>query len=161
MRVTETDNSAPTSRKQNMLSERIQKFEKFQSPNGDVMPIIFEMMEPEKAAKTINLGIAESTLMQDVLTERYESKFKLNQHDFGYQVPWGRQDLREALACNLFNEHFNPVKPITADEMILGLGLFSCLDALSFATTNPGDGILIQAPYYRGFSNVLLHYLTS
>ncbi|KAF8624618.1 hypothetical protein AX15_005773 [Amanita polypyramis BW_CC] len=58
--------------------------------------------------------------------------------------------LRNALA-DLFNTHFNPYKPILSDQIIVGAGLSAIASHLVGVLANPGDGVLLAAPYYYGF----------
>lgn len=80
-----------------------------------------------------------------------------------YGTLHGSEQLRNALA-KFFNTHFKPADRIRADQITAHAGCGSTLNNITQVVTNPGDGILIPAPYYGGFdfdlTLVCLHCIT-
>lgn len=62
----------------------------------------------------------------------------------------GTRRLYGALA-GFFNSYFNPVKPVTIEQIITGSGASPVINNFFRAVANKGDGVLIVAPYYVGF----------
>ena len=67
--------------------------------------------------------------------------------------------LRDACAWYV-NKHFgidkqqHPELEVKPEHIIMGTGLITILNVVSRAICNPGDGILIAAPYYSGFDYI-------
>lgn len=60
------------------------------------------------------------------------------------------------LSCVLSHAHssrsyLHPHYPLEASHIAAGSGVYSTLNHLLHALINPGEGILISAPYYLGF----------
>ncbi|KAL8955724.1 MAG: hypothetical protein Q9183_006541, partial [Haloplaca sp. 2 TL-2023] len=66
--------------------------------------------------------------------------------------PFGSRALRSALS-NFFNDYFHPVSKVAPEHLITVSGVTSCIDLISWATANEGDGILIGRPLYTAFKN--------
>ncbi|KAG0098009.1 hypothetical protein BGZ93_001391 [Podila epicladia] len=95
----------------------------------------------------INLGVAENQLMTKELTEIL----------FGYgESPSGSKKLREHFANNIFNRYFNPVEPVSFDQMVLSAGCSATVDNFTFCVCDPGEGILITTPFYGGFNTDIM-----
>lgn len=47
--------------------------------------------------------------------------------------------------------YFKPHYPLDGTQIAAGSGVYSTLNHLLHALINPGEGILISAPYYLGF----------
>lgn len=61
-----------------------------------------------------------------------------------------------ALSCVMSHAHcprsyLHPHHPLEASHIAAGSGVYSTLNHLLHALINPGEGILISAPYYLGF----------
>lgn len=68
---------------------------------------------------------------------------------FGYsESPSGSKKLREHFANNIFNRYFNPVEPVSFDQMVLSAGCSATVDNFTFCVCDPGDGIIITTPFY-------------
>lgn len=66
----------------------------------------------------------------------------------------GDPDLLDALAA-FFNSHFNPSSPVLSSHLVVAPGAGACLDAIMFNICDPGDAVLVPAPYWNGFDFVL------
>ena len=59
----------------------------------------------------------------------------------------GHADCVDALT-SFFNAYFHPTCPVLPEHVITSTGAASCVDALLYNICDPGDGILIPAPYW-------------
>jgi aspartate/methionine/tyrosine aminotransferase len=99
----------------------------------------------------LNIAVAENTLMHEELRQYFEQKFQLNPEDFTYGDGFnGTSRLCNALS-SFFNSQFNPHRPVVADHLMTGAGLLPLISEITRVIANPGDGILLAAPYYQGF----------
>ncbi|KAF9562299.1 hypothetical protein EC968_005328 [Mortierella alpina] len=95
----------------------------------------------------INLGVAENQLMTAELRDIL----------FGYgESPSGSRLLRTHFADNIFNRYFQPQERVLADQMVLSAGCSATVDNFTFCVCDPGDGIMITAPYYGGFNTDIM-----
>ncbi|KAL9005587.1 MAG: hypothetical protein Q9188_001635 [Gyalolechia gomerana] len=100
----------------------------------------------------ISLGVAENGLMHEELAS-YFNKLDINTRHLTYgDGPFGSRALRSALS-NFFNEYFSPVNKVLPEQLVVAGGVTSVIDLISFATANPGDGILVGRPLYTSFPN--------
>ncbi|OWT41640.1 hypothetical protein J008_01476 [Cryptococcus neoformans] len=101
----------------------------------------------------VNLGVAENGLMTDEYIKYFGEALRkgLNPVDMGYGDRLsGSARLKNAIA-DMFNENFDPIEPVVPEHIITGTGCTTVLDQLSWTILNPGDAILIAAPFYAGF----------
>ncbi|KAF9255700.1 PLP-dependent transferase [Marasmius fiardii PR-910] len=114
-----------------------------------VMRDTYKKYENEQGV--INLAVAENTLMHEELREYFEGVFDLRALDFTYGDGLsGTKRLCDALS-EFLNQHFHPWKKVEPKHLLLGCGLITIVGQIGRAVANPGDGILITAPYYGGF----------
>ncbi|KAG0352471.1 hypothetical protein BG005_008061 [Podila minutissima] len=105
----------------------------------------------------INLGVAENQLMTKELTEIMGTVDHVDPKLFGYgESPSGSRKLREHFASNIFNRYFNPVEPVSFDQMVLSAGCSATVDNFTFCVCDPGEGILITTPFYGGFNTDIM-----
>ncbi|OZJ06527.1 hypothetical protein BZG36_00507 [Bifiguratus adelaidae] len=104
----------------------------------------------------VNLGVAENTLMADELLDKLPKSLHMEYEDLGYGRPNGSVRLRTALA-NFINAHFNPATPIKADHIVATNGACAAINTFSYTLCNPGDAMLITAPYYGAFDPDVSH----
>lgn len=64
--------------------------------------------------------------------------------------PSGSKPLRAALS-SFFNSYFHPAKPVEPDQLMVTNGVTTGIEHSAWALANPGEGILLGRPYYRGF----------
>eukprot|EP01027_Heterolobosea_sp_BB2_P014415 GEZU01020702.1.p1 GENE.GEZU01020702.1~~GEZU01020702.1.p1 ORF type:complete len:391 (-),score=116.06 GEZU01020702.1:55-1227(-) len=66
-----------------------------------------------------------------------------------YEMPNGNSEFRSTLAKFMQRTFF--AKEISPDHLVITNGTGPALEMLAFCLCNPGDGIMIPAPYYAGF----------
>jgi len=103
----------------------------------------------------INLGVAENSLMQDVLVQKLKENLShLEPQQLNYQALGGSRSFKEAMCC-ILNRYFNPVKPVEPGHLISASGVTAVLAQLMYAICDGGDGVLISKPYYSGFNHLV------
>lgn len=95
----------------------------------------------------INLGTAENHLLFDLLEPKLVGPRNVTAEDTQYQPLAGSDSFRAELAAYLSRQRGVPV---TADEVVLLAGSTAALDAAAFAVCDPGDGVIMPAPYFPG-----------
>ncbi|KAG0364038.1 hypothetical protein BGZ54_007898 [Gamsiella multidivaricata] len=76
---------------------------------------------------------------------------------FGYgESPSGSKLLRDHFANNIFNRYFQPHEPVHREHIVLAAGCSAIVDNFTFCVCDPGDGILITAPFYGGFNTDIM-----
>ncbi|EPS26977.1 hypothetical protein PDE_01917 [Penicillium oxalicum 114-2] len=100
----------------------------------------------------INVGVAENALMHAEL-QQYLNRERLNlpveyltYNDGGH----GSTTLRRSIA-HFLNRHLHPAKPLDAEQMVATNGCSSAIEHVSWAFTDPGEGILLGRPFYGTF----------
>lgn len=53
---------------------------------------------------------------------------------------------------NFLNSYFRPYRPVLPDHLVIGAGLTPVISQVTRAIADPGDGVLVIAPYYAGFN---------
>ncbi|KAF4626878.1 hypothetical protein G7Y89_g11280 [Cudoniella acicularis] len=100
----------------------------------------------------IDLSTSDNCLIRPEIMELCRASFEstLSEKHFSYaQGITGDPDCLEAFAT-FFNTYFNPCIPVKSSHCITATGAASCMDALLFNICDPGDGILLPAPYWKG-----------
>ncbi|GLA64071.1 hypothetical protein AtubIFM56815_007040 [Aspergillus tubingensis] len=100
----------------------------------------------------VNVGVAENALMHDYLLEYINTtKLTLPAKYLTYNDgAIGAERLRRAMVSFL-NKHLQPFKPLTIDDLLVTNGVSSAIEHISWAFTDPGEGILLGRPYYGTF----------
>lgn len=96
----------------------------------------------------ISLGVAENTLMHDVLSEHLHRNLSLP--NIGFTYGDGGKHLRSVLATFL-TRHLKPVEPITASQLITFNGCTTGIEHAARSFTDPGEYLLLGRPYYTAF----------
>jgi aspartate/methionine/tyrosine aminotransferase len=107
---------------------------------------------PDNPDGYINLGIAENHLLFDLLEPLLTAPRQVTEADTHYQELYGAEALRRALAGFLGKQQGTAVDP--ADLVVVG-GATVALEILAYALCDPGDGIVVPAPYYPRLDNDL------
>ncbi|KAJ8611287.1 hypothetical protein CTAYLR_004159 [Chrysophaeum taylorii] len=126
-----------------------------------VMRAFFEPYHAEVAPDGfILLAVAENKLCwSDILMPRVDRYFKLEnlpEWSSGYGPTQGSEDLRKAMALVMARRMYHelpapcPFK-FGAEDLVLAAGVGAALSNLFYAITEPGDVVLIPAPYYSAF----------
>lgn len=98
----------------------------------------------------VNLGTAENRLLEDVLQPLLTAR-RLPV-DTRYGLPHGAAELRAAVARLLGGTWRTPVDP---DDLVITAGATAALDIAATVTCDPGDVIVVPAPYYSAFAGDL------
>jgi aspartate/methionine/tyrosine aminotransferase len=97
----------------------------------------------------VNLGTADNRLVWDLLAPRL--MIPARQSDVHYGPLYGTPELRAAIAGLLA-----PVWPgVDAEDLVVVSGATAALDALATTLCDPGEAILVPAPYYAAFDTDL------
>ncbi|OMH80190.1 1-aminocyclopropane-1-carboxylate synthase-like protein 1 [Zancudomyces culisetae] len=102
----------------------------------------------------LNLGMAVNKLNDEEILETLNKLVKIEKHDLDYGVAHGSVPLREAVS-GLFNKYFAPRHDIVPDDIVVTNGCTAALDLLAATICDPGDAVLIPAPYYSQFETDL------
>ncbi|HEV8562740.1 MAG TPA: aminotransferase class I/II-fold pyridoxal phosphate-dependent enzyme [Actinophytocola sp.] len=94
----------------------------------------------------VNLGTAESRLTWDLLAPRLTHA--LSSSDVHYGPLHGTDGLRTAIAALLAGTWRRPVDP---DDLVVVSGATAALDIAATALCDPGEVIVVPAPYYSAF----------
>lgn len=100
----------------------------------------------------INFGTAENHLVFDLLQKKLNSKPGIEEHHTHYAELHGMQSFREALA-GYITEHTGI--QAHADKIVTAAGSSAILDMVMFGLCEPGEGMILPAPYYAGFDHDL------
>ncbi|CAF1107471.1 unnamed protein product [Rotaria sp. Silwood1] len=96
----------------------------------------------------LNFGVAENMLCEMELVEKLNAVQKWTAPMNYYGHPAGEVEFREEL-CRFFQEHFRLDTPkLIPTRMMITSGANAGFIVYSYLLTDPGDAILIPAPYY-------------
>jgi aspartate/methionine/tyrosine aminotransferase len=96
----------------------------------------------------LNLGTAETRLLWDLLEPVLTAPRALTAGDARYAPLHGTTALREATAAFLTRTRG---VPFDAEDLTIVSGATSALDIAATALCDPGEAIVVPAPYYSGF----------
>lgn len=97
----------------------------------------------------VNLGTADNRLVWDLLEPRL--RIPPRQPDVHYGLLYGIPELRTAIATLL-----EPVWPgVDAENLVVVSGATAALDILATILCDPGEAVLVPAPYYAAFDTDL------
>lgn len=119
----------------------------------DPAMVLWDILQDMYHAETnpsgyVSLGIAENTLMHDVLSQHIHKHMALPNEDFTYGD--GKKQLRAALG-RFLARHFNPLVPVQPEHITVTNGCSSAVEHMSWALGNPGDCFLLGRPFYGTF----------
>ncbi|WP_329564566.1 aminotransferase class I/II-fold pyridoxal phosphate-dependent enzyme [Kitasatospora sp. NBC_01266] len=100
----------------------------------------------------LNLGTAENRLLGDLLTELAAQAPPFTAADTRYAPLHGTPALRERIAELLSTGYRAPVDP---EHLVLVSGATAALDVIASALCDPGEAIVLPAPYYGAFDTDL------
>lgn len=118
-----------------------------------------DMYDPEENPNGhINMGTAETRLVDwEVieLLEKTAQRMKLKPENIHYNKFHGTDQFREAIAGHWQSIIFgkNSERTITKDNIAACAGCTVALEMLATLLCDPGDVVLIPAPYYSGFTD--------
>ncbi|MCJ1436772.1 hypothetical protein MMC27_006154 [Xylographa pallens] len=113
------------------------------------------LLQPSSNPDEIDLSFAENWTIRhevlDIIKGSIESHFQAQHLDWPKGL-WGHPEVLDALA-GLFNNYFDPYRPIEAQHVVIAPGAAACLDAILYNICDAGDGVLIPCPYWNGYDN--------
>ncbi len=115
-----------------------------------------QMYDPEiRPNGYINLGTAETLLVDDeviaVLTD-IQQNLKLKPSHLHYEYFHGSNEFRQSIADYWTKLSYkNSGRAYTRDDMVLGTGCSLALGMFAQMLGDPGDVVLVAAPFYSGF----------
>ncbi|KGO40682.1 Pyridoxal phosphate-dependent transferase, major region, subdomain 2 [Penicillium expansum] len=59
-------------------------------------------------------------------------------------------------AAEFFNRYFHPHTPVKSQHIVTGAGCSSLLEAVLYDVCEPGDGVLIETPFWGGFETTFV-----
>jgi 1-aminocyclopropane-1-carboxylate synthase len=95
----------------------------------------------------INLGTAENRLVGDLLAPRLADCSHVTPADTQYAPLHGARALREAVAAFLSRGR----RPVAPEDLIIVSGATGALDVIASTLCDPGETIIVPAPYYAAF----------
>ncbi|GIJ88194.1 hypothetical protein Asppvi_007112 [Aspergillus pseudoviridinutans] len=104
-------------------------------------------------APRIDLSTAENWLMRNEIIETTKDAIvqELKPHHLSYPNEFaGDADLIRALAA-FFNKYFHPHIPVEEAHIATAPGAATCLNTFLYNVCEPGEGILVPAPFWNGF----------
>lgn len=100
----------------------------------------------------VNVGSAENRLMTDVLLAKLNAEpINWTAQMLGYGTYHGSNRLRDTVAA-FMNRNFKSADPLAGHNLAVFAGCASTLSALFQVLCDPGDGVLLPAPYFGGFA---------
>ncbi|KAG0169387.1 hypothetical protein DFQ28_003693 [Apophysomyces sp. BC1034] len=97
-----------------------------------------------------NLGTARNELMCEEMLQKIQNSLEFQLSDFSYGDSRGSERLR-GLIASFLNNLLKCDVPLNDDNIITTAGTDSGLFYLTMALADPGDSILVAAPYYGNF----------
>lgn len=123
----------------------------------------------QRSAPIVDLSTAENWLMREELVALFKTTlFEHLCNDVSYP-PCSKKSSTEAVrikqdlsypngfaGCpkllrslsSFFRDYFHPCLPVEPAHIVTGPGACTILDSLLFNICNPGDGVLVMAPYW-------------
>ncbi|KAJ7696215.1 pyridoxal phosphate-dependent transferase [Mycena rosella] len=109
---------------------------------------------------TINLSIAENSLLSDRLIEHFSQPLTtIRTQHLKYRATLLKSTLPtvEDLIPEYINDHFHPRVPVTRENSVSGPGIGAVLAQLIWALASEGDGVLMSAPFYDDYVRDVVH----
>lgn len=100
----------------------------------------------------INLGTAENHLVFDLLEPKLNRNPEFRESHTHYDILYGNTEFRKELALFITKMTNHPADK---EQIVVASGSSAIIDMLMVALCEPGDGVLIPAPYYAGFDHDL------
>lgn len=97
------------------------------------------------------LGLAENALMHQRLLLRLLRNLQLPSSALTYGDGTSGTGRLKSVIARLLNRRFNPVIPVTPDQILVTNGCSAAIEHLTWATADAGEGLLLGRPYFRAF----------
>ena len=114
--------------------------------------IIQDLWDPQHNPNGyLSLGVAENTLLHDRIVKHVRQHFAIDNKSLTYcDGTTGSKRLKTAMA-DFLTRHLHTIENIDAKHITVTNGCSSSIEHLAWALANPGDGILLGRPYFKGF----------
>ncbi|KAJ4141881.1 hypothetical protein NW754_014671 [Fusarium falciforme] len=114
----------------------------------DVITNLWDQSNPDGI---VSLGVAENTLMHDVLKKHIHGNIALSNLAFTYgDGTTGTKRAKQAVA-RFLTRQLKPFRAIEPAHISMTNGCSAAIEHLSWAIADPGDAILLGQPYYGTF----------
>ena len=114
--------------------------------------IISNMWHPNTNPDGIlSVGMAENTLLHDVLLEYIQANFQPTAAHLTYNNGSMGSDALKKAVSHFLNKHFAPFRPVEPAHILMTNGCSSAIEHLSWTFLNPGEAMLLSKPYYSTF----------
>ncbi|KAJ4233193.1 hypothetical protein NW759_001974 [Fusarium solani] len=114
----------------------------------DVITNLWDQSNPDGI---VSLGVAENTLMHDVLKKHIHDNIALSNLAFTYgDGTTGTKRAKQAVA-RFLTKQLKPFRAIEPAHISMTNGCSAAIEHLSWAISDPGDAILLGQPYYGTF----------
>jgi len=110
-----------------------------------------EQYSPSNPAGALQLGVAESQLLEDWLVPALNTMPPLSADAIYYQPTPGRADFKASFAAYVEELCGLEKGRLDTDGLVVGAGCNAVLENLCFTLADAGDAILIPKPYYAAF----------
>ncbi|GAX10741.1 1-aminocyclopropane-1-carboxylate synthase [Fistulifera solaris] len=106
---------------------------------------------PEHPQGALQLGVAESLMLEDWLVPALNRPFSIPANAIYYQPTQGRADFIDTMA--VYIEDLLQLQPLRLkrENLIVGAGCNAVLENLCFTLAEAGESVLIPTPYYAAF----------
>jgi len=114
--------------------------------------IIQDLWDPRtNPSGYLSLGVAENTLMHDSIIRHVQENFAITSRSLTYgDGTTGSQRLKQAMA-KFITSQFKSRTRVEMSHITITNGCSASIEHLAWALSNPGEGILLGRPYFRGF----------
>ncbi|KAJ5289129.1 hypothetical protein N7478_002159 [Penicillium angulare] len=99
----------------------------------------------------VNVGVAENSLMHNELLTFLNNKLELPAQYLTYNDGNSGSNRLRASMAGFLNRQLKPFTPLNADHLVVTNGVSPAIEHVSWAFTDPGEGILLGRPYYGTF----------
>lgn len=100
----------------------------------------------------VNMAISNNYLLEPELLAYFGANLQMQPTDLTYGTSLFGSHRLFATLCKHFNSAtFSPVRPVEPHHLITGPGCGPLLDQLAEHLAEPGDAMLVAAPYYNGY----------
>ncbi|RHZ44668.1 aminotransferase gliI [Aspergillus thermomutatus] len=101
----------------------------------------------------VNMMTAENWSVRDELVDQYKSLFTqhLAPRHLSYADGMGGDAELLQAASDFFNRVFTAHSPVEPNHLVVGAGCSSLLENLLYDICEPGEGVLIETPFWGGF----------
>ncbi|GKZ51916.1 hypothetical protein AbraIFM66951_008167 [Aspergillus brasiliensis] len=135
----------------NFLSQRARS--SLRNTSNALWDVLNDLWHPQlNPSGFVTLGVADNPLLQDQLLRRLKSNYNpLERHLCLGDSITGSDRLKCAVA-DFLTTHFQPSRPLKSSHIVATNGVASAIEHCSWAMCDPGEGMLVGRPYFRGFS---------